>query len=333
MKKMLMGVLAMLLVLTMGTTVFAAPSPDPDIGLDRKAQEWNNKVEHVAATGANNQIYNVTKKRVDASKVNSVNEVIKTVSSQAEVIGMSDLSVDKGVDTSKGIKVTLSIDPKSIINGYSVYVVHQYGEGKWETVKPSSVTRDGKVTVTLYSLSPVAIVQYPNNVSVPISDPSKNKPDSTNNPNNNTNNNTNSTESSNSNSTNSHNTTGPSQSNSNSSNSSNSNNQSNSQSNSQTNNQNNPVNVKQNVTVNYPDRDSDSYDNGYSDGYSDGHTDGHNSVKGTSALSNGVAASGGTTSAGVLSPKTGASLPALPIVAVFALAGIVVCGKKAHANR
>lgn len=321
MKKMLMGVLAMLLVLTMGTTVFASPSPNPDTGLDRKAQEWNNKVEHVAATGANNQIYNVTKKRVDASKVNSVNEVIKTVSSQAEVIGMSDLSVDKGVDTSKGIKVTLSINPKSIINGYSVYVVHQYGEGKWETVKPSSVTRDGKVTVTLYSLSPVAIVQYPNNVSVPISDPSKNKPDSTNN----TNNNTNSTENSNSNTTNSNNTSGPSQSNSNSSNSSNSNNQSNSQ----TNNQNNPVNVKQNVTVNYPDRDSDSYDNGYSDGYSDGR----NSVKGTSALSNGVAASGGTTSAGVLSPKTGASLPALPIVAVFALAGIVVCGKKAHANR
>lgn len=321
MKKMLMGVLAMLLVLTMGTTVFASPSPNPDTGLDRKAQEWNNKVEHVAATGANNQIYNVTKKKVDASKVNSVNEVIKTVSSQAEVIGMSDLSVDKGVDTSKGIKVTLSIDPKSIINGFSVYVVHQYGEGKWETVKPSSVTRDGKVTVTLYSLSPVAIVQYPNNVSVPISDPSKNKPDSKNN----TNNNTNSTENSNSNSTNSNNTSGPSQSNSNSSNSSNSNNQSNSQ----TNNQNNPVNVKQNVTVNYPDRDSDSYDNGYGDGYSDGR----NSVKGTSASSNGVAASGGTTSAGVLSPKTGASLPALPIVAVFALAGIVVCGKKAHANR
>lgn len=320
MKKMLMGVLAMLLVLTMGTTVFAAPSPNPDTGLDRKAQEWNNKVEHVAATGANNQIYNVTKKRVDATKVNSVNEVIKTVSSQAEVIGMSDLSVDKGVDTSKGIKVTLSIDPKSIINGYSVYVVHQYGEGKWETVKPSSVTSDGKVTVTLYSLSPVAIVQYPNNVSVPISDPSKNKPDSTNN----TNNNTNSTENSNSNTTNSNNTSGPSQSNSNSSNSSNSNNQSNSQ----TNNQNNPVNVKQNVTVNYPDRDSDSYDNGYGDGYSDGR----NSVKGTSA-SNGRAASGGTTSAGVLSPKTGASLPALPIVAVFALAGIAVCGKKAHANR
>ena len=312
MKKMLMGVLAMLLVLTMGTTVFAAPSPNPDTGLDQKAQEWDSKLQQATVTGTNNQIYNVTKKRVDASKVNSVNEVIKTVSSQAEVIGMSDLSVDKNVDMSKGVKITLSIDPKSIISGYSVYVVHQYGEGKWEIIKPSSVTSDGKVTVTLYSLSPVAVVQYPNNVSVPTSDPSKNKPDGSNN----SNNNTNSTE----NNTNSNNTSGPSQSNSNSSNSSNSNNQNNSQSN----NQNNPVNVKQNVTVNYPDRDSDDYNAGYSDG--------RRSVVGSSA-SNGGQASGGTTSAGVLSPKTGASLPALPIVAVFALAGIAVCSKKAHANR
>ncbi len=316
MKKMLMGVLAMLLVLMMGTTVFAAPSPAPDSALDQKAQEWDSKLQQATVTGANNQIYNVTKKKVDASKVNSVNEVIKTVSSQAEVIGMSDLEVDKSVDMSKGIKVTLSIDPKSIISGYSVYVVHQYGEGKWEILKPSSVTSDGKVTVTLYSFSPVAVVQYPNNVSVPTSDPSKNQSDS----NNNSNSNTNSSENNKGNNTNSNNTSGPSQSNSNSSNSSNSNNQNNNQSN----NQNNPVSVNQNVTVNYPDRDSDSYNQGYKDG--------RNSVVGTSA-SNGGAASGGTTSAGVLSPKTGASLPALPIVAVFALAGIAVCGKKAHANR
>lgn len=320
MKKMLMGVLAMLLVLMMGTTVFAAPSPAPDNALDQKAQEWDSKLQQATVTGTNNQIYTVTKKKVDASKVNSVNEVIKTYSSQAEVIGMSDLSVDKSVDMSKGIKVTLSIDPKSIINGYSVYVVHQYGDGKWEIIKPSSVSSDGKVTVTLYSLSPVAVVQYPNSVSVPTSDPSKNQSDSSNN----TNNNTTSSESNKGNNTNSNNTSGPSQSNSNSSNSSNSNNQNNNQSN----NQNNPVNVKQNVTVNYPNRDSDSYDNGYSNGYSDGR----HSVVGTSA-SNGGAASGGTTSAGVLSPKTGASLPALPIVAVFALAGIAVCGKKANANR
>ena len=317
MKKMLMGMLAMLLVLTMGTTVFAANSPGTDAALNQKAQEWVNNVKNVTVKGTNNTIYNVTKKKVDASKVTSVNEAANSVNASAKVLAMADLSVGDNVDTSKGVTITLSIDPTTISSGYSVYVLHQYGNGKWEVVKPSSVS-NGQVTVTLYSLSPVAVVQYPTSVNVPTSDPSKNQPDG-----NKTNNNTNSTE--NNTTSNSNNTSGPSQSNSNSSNSSNSNNQSNSQSN----NQNNPVTVNQNVTVKYPEKDSeDNYDEGYSDGYSDGR----NSVKGTSA-SNGRAASGGTTSAGVLSPKTGASLPALPIVAVFALAGVAVCGRKAHANR
>ena len=317
MKKMLMGMLAMLLVLTMGTTVFAANSPGTDAALNQKAQEWVNNVKNVTVKGTNNTIYNVTKKKVDASKVTSVNEAANSVNASAKVLAMADLSVGDNVDTSKGVTITLSIDPTTISSGYSVYVLHQYGNGKWEVVKPSSVS-NGQVTVTLYSLSPVAVVQYPTSVNVPTSDPSKNQPDG-----NKTNNNTNSTE--NNTTSNSNNTSGPSQSNSNSSNSSNSNNQSNSQSN----NQNNPVTVNQNVTVKYPEKDSeDNYDEGYNDGYSDGR----NSVKGTSA-SNGRAASGGTTSAGVLSPKTGASLPELPIVAVFALAGVAVCGRKAHANR
>lgn len=317
MKKMLMGMLAMLLVLTMGTTVFAANSPGTDAALDQKAQEWVNNVKNVTVKGTNNTIYNVTKKKVDASKVTSVNEAANSVNASAKVLAMADLSVGDNVDTSKGVTITLSIDPTTISSGYSVYVLHQYGNGKWEVVKPSSVS-NGQVTVTLYSLSPVAVVQYPTSANVPTSDPSKNQPDG-----NKTNNNTNSTE--NNTTSNSNNTSGPSQSNSNSSNSSNSNNQSNSQSN----NQNNPVTVNQNVTVKYPEKDSeDNYDEGYNDGYSDGR----NSVKGSSA-SNGGAASGGTTSAGVLSPKTGASLPALPIVAVFALAGVAVCGRKAHANR
>lgn len=310
MKKMLMGILAMLLVLSMGTTVFAKNSPGSDAALDREAEEWNNKVTGVTAQGTNNTIITVSKDKVAADKVTSANEVAKSVSSAAEVLGMSDLSVSKTVDTSKGVKVTLSINPASIKKGYAVYVLHQFDDGKWEIIKPSSVTSDGKVTVTLYSFSPVAIVQYPTNVSVPTSDPSKNQSSGSNS-------NTNSTE----NNTNSNNTSGPTQSNSNSSNSSNSNNQSN--------NQNNPVNVNQNVTVKYPERDSESYNDGYNDGYAAARR----STKGTSAASNGGQASGVTTSAEVLSPKTGASLPALPILAVFALAGVAVCGKKAHANR
>ena len=176
MKKMLMGMLAMLLVLTMGTTVFAANSPGTDAALNQKAQEWVDNVKNVTVKGTNNTIYNVTKKKVDASKVTSVNEAANSVNASAKVLAMADLSVGDNVDTSKGVTITLSIDPTTISSGYSVYVLHQYGNGKWEVVKPSSVS-NGQVTVTLYSLSPVAVVQYPTSANVPTSDPSKNQPD------------------------------------------------------------------------------------------------------------------------------------------------------------
>lgn len=285
MKKILMGAVAMLMVLMMGTTVFAASSPGADAALDQKAQEWNDQVKSAVAQGTNNTVINVTKTKVEASKVTSANEAAKGVSAAAEVIGMSDLSVAKGVDASKGIKLTLSVDPKSIKDGYSVYVLHQFGDGKWEILKPSKVTADGKITVTMYSFSPVAIVQYPNNVDVPVSDPSKNQTDDSN--------------AGSDSDGKGNNPAGPTQNNNNN------------QKNDQSNNQNNQVNVNQNVTVNYPD--------------------------GTSAAKsdrkNGGQVSGGTTSAGVLSPKTSASFPILTIVALFAVAGIAVCGKKAYFNR
>ena len=74
------------------------------------------------------------------------------------------------------------------------------------------------------------------------------------------------------------------------------------------------------------------------------YTDGKNSVrntstKGSSARVNGKSGAGsqkGTSASGSVSyktsPKTGAALPALPFVAVFAAAGIVVCGRKARKN-
>ena len=130
MKKMLMGMLAMLLVLTMGTTVFAANSPGTDAALNQKAQEWMNNVKNVTVKGTNNTIYNVTKKKVDASKVTSVNEAANSVNASAKVLAMADLSVGDNVDTSKGVTITLSIDPTTISSGYSVYVLHQYGNGK-----------------------------------------------------------------------------------------------------------------------------------------------------------------------------------------------------------
>ena len=85
---------------------------------------------------------------------------------------MTDLSVGKNVNTSKGIRLTFSVP--GVKSTDKVYVLHQLSSGEWETLKPTSIS-NGQVMVTLYSFSPVAIVRYPSNVNVPVSDPTKNQ--------------------------------------------------------------------------------------------------------------------------------------------------------------
>ena len=60
-KKIFAGVLtAMMLVLTMGTTVFAAPSPDSDVVLQQKTDEINKATSVDSnAVNSNNEIINI----------------------------------------------------------------------------------------------------------------------------------------------------------------------------------------------------------------------------------------------------------------------------------
>lgn len=312
MKKVVASMLAMLLVLSMGTTVFAAKSPDSQAALEELAKQWDSNVSEVSAYNSNNNIVSVTRTKPTTDQVSKANSAAKQASKDAEVLGMTDLSVGKNVNTSKGIRLTFSVP--GVKSTDKVYVLHQLSTGEWETLKPTSIS-NGQVTVTLYSFSPVVIVRYPSNANVPVSDPTKNQ----------TENNTNNTESNN----NSHNTTGDSQNNSQTFNPNNNNSQTNNNNNNQTNN--NPVDVKQNVTVNYPDSDDDgSYDEGYNDGYSDAKSAGKTSSYTTGT--NGGTANGAVAAVGMTSPKTGASVPALPILAVAVVAGIIVCGRKAAKN-
>ena len=314
MKKVVASMLAMLLVLSMGTTVFAAKSPDSQAALEELAKQWDSNVSDVSAYNSNNNIVSVTRTKPTTDQVSKANSAAKQASKDAEVLGMTDLSVGKNVNTSKGIRLTFSVP--GVKSTDKVYVLHQLSTGEWETLKPTSIS-DGQVTVTLYSFSPVAIVRYPSNVNVPVSDPTKNQ----------TENNTNNSESNN----NSHNTTGDSQNNSQTFNPNNNNSQTNNNNNNQTNN--NQVDVKQNVAVNYPDKNG-NYDDGYNDGYSDGKSDAKSAGKTSSYTTgtNGGSANGAVVAVGMTSPKTGASVPALPILAVAVVAGIIVCGRKAAKN-
>ena len=358
-KKMLAGVLtAMMLVFTLGTTAFAADSPNSDAALEAKTEELNkNTTVNENAYNANNEVIKVTTSKVTKEEYKNANSVAKGQDPASEVLAMANISVPSTTNVTKGIKVTISAS--NIKAGDNVYVLHQLKSGAWQTIKPDSVA-DGKVTVTLYSFSPIAVVKYSTGTTPAVTtDPTKDENGETTGSNSNSNNNYND--------------------NSNSSSQSNSqtNNNNNNQSNSQTNNQYNPVSVNQTVTINYPQSYEDgdgSYADDYSDGYQDGYTDGKNSVKkqssgaansstnsasnsasnGSSATSSAPSAGSSTSNGTVVrasstgssaktvtasgavsyktSPKTGAAVPALPIVAVFAAAGMVVCGKKARNN-
>lgn len=328
-KKIFTGVVtAMMLVFTMGTTVFADPSPTSETALVQRTNELNDAT-NVESSGynANNELITVSFNDVDKDVYREGNRHANAVASaqngSATCMAMADISVPPKTNTSKGIKVTICAS--GIQAGDNVYVLHQLKSGSWQTVKPDSVS-NGKVTVTLYSFSPVIVVKYSPYVNPAVTtDPSKDENSQGSNTNSNVNDNSNSSSQTNSNS----------QTNNNN------------QNNSQTNNQYNPVSVNQNVTVNYPqsyDDGEDSFEDDYDDGYTDGYTDGKNSVrnsstKSSSARVNGKSGAGsqkGTSASGSVSyktsPKTGAALPALPFVAVFAAAGIVVCGRKARKN-
>ena len=152
MKKVVASMLAMLLVLSMGTTVFAAKSPDSQAALEELAKQWDSNVSDVSAYNSNNNIVSVTRTKPTTDQVSKANSAAKQASKDAEVLGMTDLSVGKNVNTSKGIRLTFSVP--GVKSTDKVYVLHQLSTGEWETLKPTSIS-DGQVTVTLYSFSPI----------------------------------------------------------------------------------------------------------------------------------------------------------------------------------
>lgn len=321
--KILAGMLtSMLLVASMGMTVFAANSPTSDAAMSEAVY---NKITASGAEVAGKSV-SVTTKASDATTYAEAKQEAATAATAsnktASVKAMADITVD--ADTAKTISasnpITVTITAQDITNPANVYILHKKSDGKWEKITPSYTGSNGTYAFKfkLTSLSPVAVVE-----EAASDDSSNGNGSGTNTGNTNT--------SSNSNDNSNSGTQSNSQTNSQSNPQTNNNNQSNSQTNN--NNQNNPVNVSQNVTVVYPESYYDG-DADYEDGYSDGYTDGTSTVKSSTAVVYSTSASTSTTSAGgsAVSPKTGASQAAMPLAAVALLAGLVVCGRKARNN-
>lgn len=126
-KKIFTGVVtAMMLVFTMGTTVFADPSPTSDTALVQRTNELNHATT-VESSGynANNELITVSSKGVDKDVYREGNRQANAVASaqngSATVMAMSDISVPSATNTSKGIKVTICAS--GIKAGDNVYVL------------------------------------------------------------------------------------------------------------------------------------------------------------------------------------------------------------------
>ena len=149
MKKKIAGLLAAVMVLAMGTTVFAAPSAEA--GAETEKAVGSVKTEATAVTPDGKSV-TVTVKAVENTSV--LADAKKEAEGKGTVLGIVDVTADlKGA---KSVDVTFSV--AGVKAGENIVVLHQKADGKWETL-PIVKVEDGKVTATFTSFSPVVVVK------------------------------------------------------------------------------------------------------------------------------------------------------------------------------
>ena len=296
MKKKLAAILAGLLVLTMGTTVFAQTDGSPSV--DSKAQEAEKYKQNISSIEISSGTVSV--KAADPKVMDEAKAEAAKAGAVDNVLAMADVhpSVE---DASSGLTVKFYIS--GVSKGDNVYALHQKADGTWEVC--NTVVGNGYVKVTLYSFSTIAIVKYDDGAVVTPTQQinPKDDTDDGNTTNNTTNTTTGDTGNTNSTTTN---TTGDTNNNGGSTSTTN----------------NNPVDNSVGNTTN-------------STTYNTTNNTTNNTIGNAAASDNNGAAAGGAavtrTSAGssgvATSPKTGSGIPA---IALLALMSIAVCTKKAH---
>ncbi len=304
MKKKLAAILAGLLVLTMGTTVFAQTDGSPSV--DSKAQEAEKYKQNISSIEISSGTVSV--KAADPKVMDEAKAEAAKAGTVDNVLAMADVhpSVE---DASSGLTVKFYIS--GVSKGDNVYALHQKADGTWEVC--NTVVGNGYVKVTLYSFSTIAIVKYDDGAVVTPTQQinPKDDTDDGNTTNNTTTNNTTNTttgDTSNTNSTTT-NTTGDTNNNGGSTSTTN----------------NNPVdnsvgNTTNSTTYNTTNNTTNNTIGNAAVSDNNGAAAGGAAVTRTSAGSSGVATS----------PKTGSGIPAIPVIALLALMSIAVCTKKAH---
>ncbi len=157
MRKKLAAIITCLLVLAMGTTVFADADGSPSVtSKDQEALAYKNKITSMEISSGT-----VSYDTVETSVMDEVKTEADNAGSVDSILAMADVHPSVS-DVSKGVTVTFRISGVSA--GDNVYALHKKADGTWEVC--NTVVGDGYVKVTLYSFSTVAIVKYKAGTSV-----------------------------------------------------------------------------------------------------------------------------------------------------------------------
>ncbi len=158
MKKRIFALMsALILTFGMSVSVFAASSADA--GTTVTAVPVGNEITQATADALANATTiaeapaGTTIAAVSAATANAAKEQAKEAAgSNAAIATVVDLKVPAGTE-----KASFTLTIPTIKGTDSVLILHQKSDGTWETINPDSVA-DGKVSFTMTSFSPVAVV-------------------------------------------------------------------------------------------------------------------------------------------------------------------------------
>lgn len=172
MKKQIFAVLAAIMVLAMGTTVFAAASPEDEAGYSEAEKKAVGAIDmgSTQAVDAKGNTVGLTVTPVSDTKYIATNSFAQTTVENALSNGVLKLSlkenqtpkadvlgvVEVKAPEATSYPVTITIPVGGVKAGDTVLLLHYVGNG-WESIVPSEVG-DGYVKGVFYSLSPVAVV-------------------------------------------------------------------------------------------------------------------------------------------------------------------------------
>lgn len=165
MKKKLVCLLTALTVLSCAVPVFAAQSStatQPVVGATTSNPNVKVEVQQTVTetVKAEAHVQAETAAKALAEKLVAAGNLTETQAAEvkASVLAVVEINVDIANEDIPAEGISLTITADGVKAGDNIVLLHQKKDGTWETITPSSV-KDGEITATFTSFSPVAIVK------------------------------------------------------------------------------------------------------------------------------------------------------------------------------